>query len=61
MQKIILRSAGLLNVEIDSAGAGRDRDPTARHAANGEQPLVGARLRAGKADGESQRIWPTAP
>ena len=30
MQKIILRSAGLLNVEIDRSRRGRDRDPHAR-------------------------------
>ena len=36
MQKIILRSAGLLNVEIDAARRGGNRDANARDAAHGE-------------------------
>ena len=54
MQKIIVRSANLLGVEIDSAGRGRDRDALTRDPAHGEQSFaLGARLRAGQSRREN--------
>ena len=56
MQKIIVRSAGLLGVEIDAAGADRNRRPHARHTAHGEQSTsLGARLRSGESGWENYR------
>ena len=46
---IVRRSAGILGVELDAAGAARDRPPLARHAAH-HQPAAAprARLRPGR-------------
>ncbi len=49
MQKIILRSAGLLGVEIDAKGAAEIASAHARNTAHSQQSApLGARLRAGE-------------
>ena len=59
LARIVLRSAGILGVEIDDAGAERDRRALARHSARGQPPpQAGARLRRGAAaQGASTRAW----
>ena len=50
LEKIIVRSARLLNVEIEPAGRARNRPAQPRHAAHREQPAPPrARLRPGQA------------
>ena len=56
MQKIILRSANLLGVEIDAARCGRDRGAVTRHAAHSKQSFaLGARLCAGESRRKNHR------
>ena len=60
LARIVLRSAGILEVEIDAAGAEAIAAPRARHAAGGQPaPEARARLRRGaRRRPHRRRAWP---